>query len=48
MSKSNDHSGRNAENAADQAMREREQAGLKQKDEGERQRQNSDFVPSDE
>jgi hypothetical protein len=37
---SNNNSGRNSENAADQAMREREAEGLKQKDEGERRRQN--------
>ena len=43
MSKNN--SGKNSENAADTAQRERELAGQKQKDEGERRRQNSDFVP---
>lgn len=42
---SNNNSGKNSENAADTAQRERELAGQKQKDEGERRRQNSDFVP---
>ncbi len=42
---SNNNSGRNSENAADQAQRERKAAGLKQKDEGERRRQDSEFVP---
>ena len=36
---------KNSENAADTAQRERELEGQKQKDEGERRRQNSDFVP---
>jgi hypothetical protein len=45
---SKNKSGRNSENAADTAQREREQAGQKQKDEGERRRQNSDFVPGAE
>lgn len=39
-----DH-GRNSENASETNQRERDQEGLKQKDEGERRRQNSDFVP---
>ena len=42
---SKNKSGRNSENAAEQAQRERKEAGLKQKDEGERRRQDSDFVP---
>ena len=42
---SNNNSGKNSENAADTAQRERELAGQKQKDEGELRRQNSDFVP---
>ena len=37
---SKNKSGRNAENAAEQNQREREQEGLKPKDEGERRRQN--------
>ena len=45
---SDNNSGRNSENAADQAQREREAAGLKQKDEGERRRQDSDRVPAGE
>ena len=45
---SNNNSGKNSENAADTAQRERELAGQKQKDEGERRRQNSDFVPDSE
>ena len=45
---SNNNSGKNSENAADTAQRERELAGQKQKDEGERRRQNSDFVPDAE
>ena len=48
MSKSPDQSGRNSENAAEQAMREREQDGMKPKDEGERRRQDSEFVPGAE
>jgi len=42
---SRNNSGKNSENASDTAQRERERAGQKQKDEGERRRQNSDFVP---
>ena len=42
---SNKNSGKNSENAADTAQRERELAGQKQTDEGERRRQNSDFAP---
>ena len=42
---SNNNSGKNSENAADTAQRERERAGQKQKDEGERRRQDSGFVP---
>jgi len=38
---SKNKSGRNAENVAEQNERERAQAGLKQKDEGERRRQDS-------
>ena len=45
---SNNNSGKNSENAADTAQRERELAGQKQKDDGERRRQNSDFVPDGE
>jgi hypothetical protein len=45
---SNNNSGRNSENAAEQAQRERKEAGLKPKDEGERRRQDSDFVPERE
>ena len=44
---SNNNSGRNSENAADSAQRERELSGQKQKDEGERRRQDSDFTPND-
>ena len=40
-----DH-GRNSENASETAQRERERNGMKQKDEGERRRQDSDFVPA--
>ena len=42
---SDNNSGRNSENAADQTMREREAQGLKQKDEGERRRQDSERGP---
>ena len=42
---SNNNSGRNSENASDTAQRERERTGQKQKDEGERRRQDSEFVP---
>ena len=45
---SNNNSGKNSENAADTAQRERELAGQKQKDEGERRRQNSEFTPEGE
>ena len=45
---SSNNSGKNSENAADTAQRERELAGQKPKDEGERRRQNSDFVPDEE
>lgn len=45
MSK-DDKSGRNSENAAETAQRERERAGQEKKDEGERRRQDSQFVPA--
>jgi hypothetical protein len=41
-----DH-GRNSENVSETNQREREQEGLKQKDEGERRRQNSEFDPKE-
>ena len=42
---SDNNSGRNSENASDAALREREAEGMKQKDEGERRRQDSERAP---